>query len=251
MSCPKCEKVELSHKEKPFVPPDGYEPNVTYVCPICGQRWWCYNDYYCLWSKINDDLSWENVRNGCPLPVAIGNPSAIVPGYEKYAIKPQSPISENRIPWPKVLLQGVLITDKEPSVVVQWTGDYECGIGNIFSYQFTFPILCLPKQIRFSPESFHVSFLGQIRRWSNERVREQAIETFKDPEKCIAHLVSAKFEEIHSSGPGPVSFIAEVVLLGDGTVGIIRPHTYDEPYIFADVVEQFEKEQAKRVVQNA
>ena len=73
MACPLCKKIEHSFSLKPFIPPKGLTHD-TYVCP-CGQRWWRYNGHYHLWSRIDDDATWQNILNGCQTVIAIGNPS--------------------------------------------------------------------------------------------------------------------------------------------------------------------------------
>ena len=70
----KCPEIEHAFDGKPFVPPNGGVQDKTYTCS-CGQMWWQYNTYYHLWSKVNDQTTMENIKRGCPEPVAIGNPS--------------------------------------------------------------------------------------------------------------------------------------------------------------------------------
>jgi hypothetical protein len=74
MSCSICSPAENSYNGKPFCPPTGSVNDRTFTCS-CGQRWWQYNDYYHLWSMVDDDETFSNILDGCPRPVAIGNPS--------------------------------------------------------------------------------------------------------------------------------------------------------------------------------
>ena len=74
MACSRCRDAEHSYSEKPFRPPGGSVHDRTFTCS-CGQRWWQYNDYYHLWSTVNDDATFNNIKGGCPEPVEIGNPS--------------------------------------------------------------------------------------------------------------------------------------------------------------------------------
>jgi len=74
MSCKICIPAEHSHSKKPFDPPRGTIFDETFTC-VCGQRWWQYNDYYHLWSMVNDEDTFSNILEGCPRAVAIGNPS--------------------------------------------------------------------------------------------------------------------------------------------------------------------------------
>jgi hypothetical protein len=87
MACKDCENIANSYDGKPFIPPGGLT-NETYKCG-CGQRWWRYNDYYHLWSKIDDDKTWQNVRTGCQEVVSIGststNLSNLVEGGDEFA----------------------------------------------------------------------------------------------------------------------------------------------------------------------
>ena len=97
-----CEQIEHSFKEKPFPVPGGYKQNTTYEC-MCGQRWWCHNDYFCLWSKINrnDEFTWQNVQRGCKVPVGIGNTSNTMDS-EDVCVLPQTEFSdyEKEVPFP-------------------------------------------------------------------------------------------------------------------------------------------------------
>lgn len=77
-----CEQIEMSYDGHPFVPPNGSIHDRTYTC-TCGQRWWQMNSYYNLWSRIDDDATWQNVLEGCPRVVSIGrgrNPSRNLDG---------------------------------------------------------------------------------------------------------------------------------------------------------------------------
>lgn len=74
MACSKCWDAENSYDGKPFIPPDGSVNDRTFACS-CGQKLWQYNDYYHLWSAVDDDATWDNILKGCPKPVAIGSPS--------------------------------------------------------------------------------------------------------------------------------------------------------------------------------
>lgn len=71
MVCKSCEKIEDNYRENPF---KGASEDI-YKCPDCGQNWWRYNDYFHLWSKIDDNATLENVKGGCKKPVVIGNVS--------------------------------------------------------------------------------------------------------------------------------------------------------------------------------
>lgn len=74
MTCLKCVSIARSHAEQPFIPPVPGPTNDTYIC-FCGQRWWRYNTYYELWSRVNDEATWKNILSGAVSPIAIGNPS--------------------------------------------------------------------------------------------------------------------------------------------------------------------------------
>lgn len=77
MACEECEeRIGHSFDKNPFISMGpGRVSDDAFICPLCGQRWWRYNNVYCLWSPIDDDATWENVLSGCKSPVAIGNPS--------------------------------------------------------------------------------------------------------------------------------------------------------------------------------
>ena len=117
MDCSDCEKTEHSFKEKPFYPPGGYKPgkNTTHQCP-CGQRWYCYNDYYCLWGRVNDDLTWKLLERNVDVPFAIGNTCTVLPGYEEYAVDPVHEICNDEVFWPTVRLQPAKGNIKETKV---------------------------------------------------------------------------------------------------------------------------------------
>src|SRR3989338_2400157 len=188
MACKRCEKeIGSSYKEKPFFPPGGYrseKPN-TYICS-CGQKWWCSNDYYCLWNTVDDDFTWEVILAGCDIPIAIGNPCVVIPGYEKFRIKPVHAICREKVIQPKISFEP-----DGKTVMVQWIGDYP---KNILHYQFNFPICCKPEHLKMRPDLFSIVYLG-----SNKNCP-----TFESPkhdeEKTIAHLISPDFEQTYSTG---------------------------------------------------
>ena len=71
MACRRCEMIEHSHSDNPFIPPQG-KFSRFYTCS-CGQKWWCFNLVFNLWGKVNDDATWENVSEGCPRVVSVGS----------------------------------------------------------------------------------------------------------------------------------------------------------------------------------
>lgn len=77
MTCSLCNDFKYSKKP----PQDGRSYNngqITYVCN-CGQRWYCYNDHFNLWSVVNDNVTWNNILGGCSHPVAVGTTSKNLP----------------------------------------------------------------------------------------------------------------------------------------------------------------------------
>ena len=80
MTCIKCEDIIHSYNGKPFFPPEGSK-HETFTCN-CGQRWWRYNNYYGLWTTIDDDETWKNVKGGCKYPISIGTPAKNLPPGE-------------------------------------------------------------------------------------------------------------------------------------------------------------------------
>ena len=71
MACPKCSYIGGSYSGKPF---HGGGAD-TYICHYCGQRWWCYNTHFCLWTTVGDERTFKNIQRGCPEPVAISSPA--------------------------------------------------------------------------------------------------------------------------------------------------------------------------------
>lgn len=108
MACPRCSNENSGQFNVTNIRYAG--DTVTYVCEHCNQRWWCYNTHYRLWSMIDDDFTWDNILNGCPLPVAIGytsvTPRSIIP--KNYA-KPIN-ICNEKVHWAKLIVKP---TDKE------------------------------------------------------------------------------------------------------------------------------------------
>ena len=229
----------------------GEELRVTYevpvyVCPTCGQRWWCYNTHYDLWGKVDDDATWENIKHGCPCPVSIGDPSRLLfaEDEEKF-IKPAYRFYDDKekVPYPKVLLEDLLPEpepkEKEPIVFIQWGGDYEPS--NICGWQFRFPVCCSAKKIKLEPDKFRVVYLGQIKQWQEESMRAEALLAFKEKEKYIVYLISSHFPVQYKNGLEPTSFIAEVMLIGDPNVGAIKPEFYYDPTVLSCAFDMVKK----------
>ncbi len=246
MACPNCEKVEDSYKEEPFFPPGGYKSGKsnTFKCPACGQRWFCYNDYYCLWGEVNDDLTWKFLVRNVDVPISLGGTCAVLPGYEKYAIDPVYKICEEEVFCPTLRLkpaEGKL----EATEVFQWFGEYDQG--NIFNYQFTFPIMAPLEKYREGLASFRIPFVGKIKSWPNENQRSGMAKTFDDPkmEKHIVYLISPDYaRDYGSENLAAVSFVAGIVLLGDPNVGVIEPRYFFDPVIIEMVNDEFKKKHA-------
>ena len=233
MGCRYCSNIENSHKEKPFV----YGDSLFYVCEHCGQRWWCYNDYYSLWTTVDDHLTWENLKKGCPIPVEISTPAHVMPGYEEYAVKPQHEVCEKEVFSPTLFIES---GEKGKTVVVQWIGEYTNR--NIFSYQFKWPVLLDFESEEWGghPESFRVVFLGKAEEYPEKNVRKQITNNSEETDKWVIQLVSSKVKCEYPTGPGPKSFIINIVLLGDPNVGIIQPQQHYNPQILGEEMERFE-----------
>jgi hypothetical protein len=76
------------------------------------------------------------------------------------------------------------------------------------------------------PEAFKVVFLGQAEFWPEDRNRQQIMDSFGKEDASIIYLISSHFEQNCENGMVPLSFVAKIVLLGDGNVGVIRPRYY-------------------------
>lgn len=218
MSCKSCKNVENNSGE--WIRTTKYN---LYECPICSQRYFCYNDHYRLWGKVDDDLTWKFLTHDVDVPIAIGDPCVVAPGYEEFAVEPIHKICPDRVAWPRVKIQPAVEGRKEIGVI-QWTGNYKQG--NIFRYQFAFPIMAPLEKFKDSISSFAVPFVGQIKDWLNEDQQEDLAKRFENPEKnkYVAYLLSAECSHDYGDGrKSPVSFVAEIVLLGDPNVGIIAP----------------------------
>jgi hypothetical protein len=236
MTCRICEnKVGHSFKEEPFFPPGGYKfkQNNTYECHQCGQKWYCYNDHFCLWGKVEDDLTWKFLINNIDVLMAIGDICAVVPGYEEHAIDPVHEVCSRKVSHPEISLGD------EKTAFLQWTGEYGRGRMNIFCHQFKFPIMSLEERFMEKIDTFRVPFVGQIRDWPDEGQRQGMIETFGDEEKSVVYLMSAEFTHDYGDDVGPVSFISEVVLLGDPNVGLIRPGYFFDSFVVEMVNGEF------------
>ncbi len=61
-SCNTCEPLEHSHRSKPGVPPGGNRYDLSYLCPVCGRRWWQYNDHFHLWKHVKNQHEWDSIR---------------------------------------------------------------------------------------------------------------------------------------------------------------------------------------------
>ncbi|MBW2987660.1 hypothetical protein KY336_03870 [Candidatus Woesearchaeota archaeon] len=79
MVCDECKKIGHSYDGDPFFhrDVDYSRDHPTYVCG-CGQRWWCYNNFYRMWTTVDDDKTWETVLGGCQRPVMVGKPAISV-----------------------------------------------------------------------------------------------------------------------------------------------------------------------------
>lgn len=75
MPCSRCQSAQHSYSKRPFHPPSGSIHDNTFICNYCRQKWWQYNTHYHLWSTVDDNATFNNIRRGCLEPVAIGNPS--------------------------------------------------------------------------------------------------------------------------------------------------------------------------------
>ena len=243
MNC-NCDAVKRSHKEKPFYYPGAYKPgkNNLYQCP-CGQRWFCYNDYYCLWGRVNDALTWKFLLHDVDVPFSIGGHCVVVSGYEKYATDPACDICADKVSMPTINIWSAK-GEMNETVVLQWTGVYD-EPGNIFRYQFEFPILMPSNEYGNSISSFLIAFVGQIKEWPNKDQRMGMASCFNDSqmEKYVAHLISAQHSKKYDDGSiGPASFIAGVALLGDPNVGVIKPARFFDPTVVECMMESFKQE---------
>lgn len=237
MTCYWCKPIEHSYREKQFNPPGGYKPdgqNTFFQCE-CGQRWWCYNTFYALWSTVEDDFTWEAItRNIDDIPIAIGNPSCSLEGYGEQAIPMHKPCS-NDVSDPRVSIKSI---NGKDTMMLQWIGDYEPL--NMLRYQFEFPILHELEKWRNQIDSFRVPFVGELSRWPDPEQQASMIDHFDGKEDTfVAQLMSPKFEHQYDSGPGPISFVAGLVLLGDPNVGIIKPSYFFDPWIVEMVMSDF------------
>lgn len=221
-ACRQCEEVSRSYREKPFIAPNNAD---TYTCPVCGQRWWCYNTYYELWTKIDieDDFTWENVKRGSPIVTAVRDPAVTLGFNSTSSVLPISKRYEHEkeVHSPRSHIKNI---NGEETLMVQWIGDYN---GNILSFQFDFPLTFDLK--RFPGIEEHISelyvvYIGKADSWPWEQNRENILKKFSRKTN-IAYLLYAPNEII----PEGISVIVEVVSLGDPNVGIIAPRDhYDE-----------------------
>lgn len=194
------------------------------TCEVCGQKWWCYNGHCCLWSKIYDNLTWENILQDCKYPVSI-NPEAISGSLvfaierEKF-VKPSSQIRRPLVSFPRY--EVVEINGRE-TPVIQWIGEYDAG--NMLSYQFYFPLVCpIIENWDMFLNFIQADYLGTVEGCLDEDLQRQIKKHFKDPNRYVAYIVGTD-PEVSWKGK-PISFVCEVVLLGDSNVGIIRPQHY-------------------------
>lgn len=193
--------------------------NPTKVCPRCGQRWWCYNDYHRLWSMISDDLTWECLLQKADYPIAIGDVSEVQFIEREKFVKPATPVCRppDAIPYYKVKeINGV----ETPGI--QWIGEY--APENILRYQFFFPLACpvIEGGDMYVP-FIQAGYVGTVGSCPNKTLKEQIKKHFP-ADKYVAYIAGTN-PAIKWKGK-PVSFVCEIVLLGDSNVGIIRPQHY-------------------------
>ncbi len=228
MACNACENKDWDGDRDV---PVGEE---QYVCWCCQQRWWSYNTHYNLWTTVDDDFTWDVLRHGVDIPISIGKPASVLPGYEDYAVKPTHKICEERSPYPKlVLMDG---PSDMPTAAIQCVGDWERG--NIFQHQFLFPLGGrLPDEDWMAKEkldTFHVPFVGTVSHWPYEDRPEGLFEDAG--EKAFAHLIS---DRLRING-NQASFIVPLVFLGDPSVGVITARHFFDDYIREVAVEKFQ-----------
>lgn len=51
-NCQNCKNFRHSHEGNPAVPPGGSCNDAYHVCPICGARWWQFNNHFHLWAQV-------------------------------------------------------------------------------------------------------------------------------------------------------------------------------------------------------
>lgn len=223
MSCFRCSHIEHSHKEKPFCAP-GYKN--TYVCENCGQRWWCHNDFLCLWSMIgaDDNLTWESVKRGCPIPVGIGKTSKIIGWSKCDFVMPQHPVCEyeTEVDYPRISMEKVGANE---TLVVQWSGDYR---NNIFGFQFKFPLMVNPEVCEDAMrDSFIiVAYIGEAKEWPllSKPTAAELVDRL-GTDACVAYLLSPP----RKKSPRGISILVDVALIGDSNVGVIKPSRFFDP----------------------
>jgi len=227
MSCARCNEMD---EEKRF-PANGKQ----YTCTICNQRWWCYNECHRLWTTVDDDFTWDVITHNVDFPINITNPAVVMPGYEKYAVKPVHKICQDRIPYPSLkIMDG---PGGEPTAAIQFTGNWKSG--NIFKHQFLFPLEGrMPDADWMRMEmlcTFHIPFVGTISDWPYE-VSPEAFSDSSDT-RSFAFLISDRLK----LNENQVSFIIPLVFLGDPNVGVIRPQRFFDDYFREFAVEKFQK----------
>lgn len=240
MPCNHCENTERAFDEISFskLQELGSNGKNVFQCPYCSQRWFCYNDHFRLWGRVDDDLTWKIIISGIDyIPISIGSVCSVIPGYEEHAVDPASRICPKKNQWPVVKVEDILGNE---TVVMEWIGEY--ARGNIFKYRFAFPLMVPPGKLEGHPGSFQVPFIGQIKNWPNSEQREDMAKTFNDPEmgKNVAYLMSAKIPQGYVDGSiGPLGLVAEVVALGDPVVGIIRPQHFHDYAMIEFIMDEF------------
>jgi len=243
MTCPDCKEIGGSFKEKPFWPPGGYNAGkkTTFQCSWCNQRWFCYNDYYCLWGKVNDDFTWRLlVNNVDSIPIQIGSVCQVLPGYEQFDVEPAHETISEKVYRPKMRL--IPTRGKcEDMLCFQWVGDYEPS--NIYGFQFNFPILGFPEEFLSQFDKFVIPFVGKISQWPNSEMQEGIASQFEDPEmeKVLVQIMSAEFSQDYAGGKGPVSFLSGIALLADPNVGVIKPSYFFDPMVSEWEIDEFKE----------
>lgn len=76
LPCSTCSNIGIGRN----IPHDVQRQNGQKTCICsCGQWWWCYNDHFDLWTRVDDKATWENIQGGCRHPVSIGMPAKNLP----------------------------------------------------------------------------------------------------------------------------------------------------------------------------
>jgi hypothetical protein len=218
---------------------DMYKYKSTiHVCPSCSQRWWCYDMHNRLWGRIEDDLTWDNILNGCPLSIKKGNPSVVLEEFIPKNYARPDDVCPEKVQWARL---SVVDSPSGKAVAVQWTGEYE--IGNIFSHQFNFHINCRRFFGCDSPGEvvryYSIIYLGKTAKWPQREYHENLLGQNENGNRSgyIVHLVSGRFVRKYPNGIGPSSLALDVAIIADQNAGIIRPLSYCNPSAMDDAMD--------------